>query len=104
METDALRAQVDNLQETNINLTIEAQRQAENARLVQMTNNDLRAKLERLSNRNNSMLILLAQKEELTALRAELNSGDAGIKNIDRNDRIERFQRDAPCQDLCPGV
>ena len=42
VETDALRAQVDNLQETNINLTIEAQRQEENARLVQMTNNDLR--------------------------------------------------------------
>ena len=75
VETDALRAQVDNLQETNINLTIEAQRQAENARLVQMTNNDLRAKLERLSNRNNSMLDTdMAQKEELTALRAELNS------------------------------
>lgn len=75
VETDALRAQVDNLQETNINLTIEAQRQGENARLVQMTNNDLRAKLERLSNRNNSMLDTdMAQKEELTALRAELNS------------------------------
>lgn len=75
VETDTLRAQVDNLQETNINLTIEAQRQEENARLVQMTNNDLRAKVERLSNRNNSMLDTdMDQKEELTTLRAELNS------------------------------
>jgi chromosome segregation ATPase len=75
VETDALRAQVDNLQETNINLTIEAQRQEENARLVQMTNNDLRAKIEGLSNRNNSMRDTdVAQKEELTTLRAELNS------------------------------
>ena len=75
VETDALRAQVDNLQETNINLTIEAQRQEENARLLQMTNNDLRAKIEGLSNRNNSMRDTdVAQKEELTTLRAELNS------------------------------
>ncbi len=75
IETDALRAQVDNLQQINTNLTIEAQRQGENARLVQMTNNDLRTKLERLSNRNDSMLDTdMAQREELSALRSEVNS------------------------------
>ena len=45
VETDALRAQVANLQQINTDLTMEAQRQGESARVVQMTNNDLRTNL-----------------------------------------------------------
>ena len=75
IETDALRSQVDSLQQLNTQLTIEAQRQQENARLVQMTNNDLRTKLERVANRNDSLVDTdMLQKEELSVLRAELNN------------------------------
>ena len=54
---------------------MEAQRQGESARVVQMTNNDLRTNLERLTTRNDSLLDTdMAQKEELSVLRAELNN------------------------------
>ena len=49
VETDALRAQVASLQQINTDLTMEAQRQGENARVIEMSNNDLRSNLERLS-------------------------------------------------------
>jgi chromosome segregation ATPase len=75
IETDALRDQLSNLQQINTDLTIEAQRQGENARLIQMTNNDLRTKLERTATRNDSLLDTdMSQKEELSILRAELNN------------------------------
>ena len=75
VETDALRAQVAALQQINTDLTMEAQRQGENARLVQMSNNDLRTNLERITTRNDSLLDTdMAQKEELSVLRAELNN------------------------------
>lgn len=75
VESDALRAQIASLQQINTDLTMEAQRQGENARVIQMTNNDLRTNLERLNNRNDSLLDTdMAQKEELSVLRAELNN------------------------------
>ncbi|HAF59400.1 MAG TPA: hypothetical protein DCL00_07410, partial [Opitutae bacterium] len=46
VENDAIRAQLASLQKINTDLTMEAQRQGENARIVQMSNNDLRANLD----------------------------------------------------------
>ena len=75
VENDAMRAQLASLQKINTDLTMEAQRQGENARIVQMSNNDLRANLDRVSSRNDSLIDTdMAQKEELSVLRAELNN------------------------------
>jgi chromosome segregation ATPase len=84
VETDALRAQVASLQQINTDLTMEAQRQGENARIIEMSNNDLRANLERLSTRNDSFAGYrygTERRAQCPACRVK-QPGHAGVQNF----------------------
>jgi chromosome segregation ATPase len=75
IQLDSTREQLENALNQNTELSFKAQRNEDFARKLEMTNVELRDKIERLSLRNDSYLTTdLEQKEELSLLRTQLNS------------------------------
>ncbi len=75
IQLDSTREQLEEALAKNTELAFQAQRKDDFARNLEMSNNSLREKMERLTQRNDSFHSTdLAQKEELSMLRTQLNS------------------------------
>jgi len=75
IQLDSTRDQLEDALAKNTELAFQAQRKEDFARNLEMTNNTLREKIDRLSQRNDSFHTTdLEQKEELSLLRTQLNS------------------------------
>ncbi|MDG1172854.1 MAG: hypothetical protein P8M67_01000 [Opitutales bacterium] len=91
-QIDVLNMQVEELQKINTELIYDAQRNEENARLVQASNEDLRQQLEIFANRNQDLINDgFASKEEATILRSQL--GSLGLKEARVSSEIDGLRR-----------
>jgi chromosome segregation ATPase len=91
-QLDVLNQQIEELQKINTELIYDAQRNEENARLVQLSNEDLRQQLEIFSNRNQELINDgFANKEEVTILRSQL--GSLGLKEARVSSELDGLRR-----------
>jgi len=75
IQLESTREQLEDALAKNTELSFQAQRKEDFARNLEMANNSLREKVDRLSQRNDSFHSTdLEQKEELSLLRTQLNS------------------------------
>ncbi len=91
-QIDVMNEQIEELQKINTNLIYDAQRNEENARIIQASNEDLRQQLEVFANRNQELLNDgFSTKEEVTILRSQL--GSLGLKEARVSSELDGLRR-----------